>query len=220
MLSKKLNQTLLVGIMLAGASLTATAGHDRYEDRARVIAVTPQVERVNVPVQECRTEYVRETYYQNNRRSNHGAIIGTIAGGLIGSRFGDGDGRIVTTAVGAGIGAIIGDRHVNRSVRRDRQRVQERPVERCETVDRWETVNRGYLVDYKYNGRRYTTETLERPGRYIPVNVAVKPSGYVTNVEYRRHGKKRHHYKHRDGRRDDYRHDRGHRRHKGYRKHY
>jgi uncharacterized protein YcfJ len=195
MFSKKINQALLVSLVFAGTSISASAGHDRYSDRARVISVTPQVERVNTPVQECRTEYVRESYYENNRRSNAGAIVGTIAGGLIGSRFGGGNGRLVTTAVGAGLGAVIGDRHDNR-YSQPRERVETRPVERCATVDHWETVNRGYLVDYKYNGRRYTTETAEHPGRYIPVNVSVRPSGYVTNVEYRhRHGKK-HHRKH------------------------
>ena len=184
MLNKKLNQALLLSLVFTGASMTASAGHDRYEDRARVISVTPQVEHINTPVQECRTEYVRESYYENARPSNGGAIIGTIAGGLVGSRFGGGNGRLITTAVGAGLGAVIGDRHDNRYSAR-REHVEERPVERCVTVDRWESVTTGYLVDYKYNGRHYTTVTQERPGKFIPVNVSVRPSGYVTNVEYR-----------------------------------
>ena len=193
MVSRKLNQALILSLAFAGASMTASAGHDRYEDRARVIAVTPQVERINTPVQECRTEYVRESYYENSRPSNGGAIIGTIAGGLIGSRFGGGSGRLVTTAVGAGLGAVIGDRHDNR-YSQGRERVETRPVERCVTVDRWDTVTTGYLVDYKYNGRRYSTVTPDRPGKFIQVDVSVRPSGYVTNVEY--------HYDDRDGRGD------------------
>jgi uncharacterized protein YcfJ len=194
MVSKKMNQALLVSLVFAGTSMSALAGHDRYEDQARVISVTPQVERINTPVQECRTEYVRESYYEDTRPSNGGAIIGTIAGGLIGSRFGGGNGRLVTTAVGAGLGAVIGDRHDNR-YSQSRERVETRPVERCVTVDRWETVNRGYLVDYEYHGHRYTTETLDHPGRYIPVNVSVRPSGYVTNVVYRDGGKHKNHRK-------------------------
>lgn len=200
MLSKKLNQALLVSVMFAGTSMTAAAGHDRYEDRARVTSVTPQVERINSPVQECRTEYVRESYYENKRHSNGGAIVGTIAGGLIGSRFGGGNGRLITTAVGAGLGAVIGDRHDNR-YSQGHHRVETRPVERCVTIDRWDTVTTGYLVDYKYNGRHYTTVTQERPGRYIPVKVSVRPGGHVTHVDYRyekphyKHGKK-HHWKH------------------------
>lgn len=196
MFSKKLSQTLLVGLVFAGASITASAGHDAYEDRGRVISVTPQVERVNVPVQECRTEYVRESYYENNQRSSGGGIIGAVAGGVIGSRFGGGNGRLIATAVGAGLGAVIGDRHSNRN--NQRQHVETRPVERCTSIDRWETVDRGYLVDYEYNGRRYTTETLDRPGKFIPVDVSVRPAvGYIDNIDYRyeKHGKK-HHRKH------------------------
>lgn len=204
MVSKKLNQILLIGAVFAGTSMNAVAGHD-YGDRARVISATPQVERINTPVQECRTEYVRESVYENRGNSNGGAIVGTIAGGVIGSRFGGGSGRLIATAVGAGLGAVIGDRHDNR-YNQPTERVVTRPVDRCVTVDRWDTVNRGYLVEYEYNGRRYTTETAEHPGRYINVDVAVRPSGYVDNIDYR-------YDKH------DRKHNRGHDN-KNYRRHY
>lgn len=190
------NKNILLGLVLAGASFTANAGHDRYKDQGRVISVTPQVERVNTPVQECRTEYVRESYYESNRRSNTGAVLGTIAGGVIGSRFGGGSGRIATTAIGAGLGAVLGDRHQNR-YNQPRQRVETRPVERCTSVDNWQTVTSGYLVDYEYNGRRYTTQTDRDPGRYIPLDVSVSPRGYVTNISHNdRRYQKRHHRRH------------------------
>ena len=67
MLNKKLNQALLVSLVFAGASMTASAGHDRYEDRARVVSVTPQVERINTPVQECRAHHASQRY----RRQGH-----------------------------------------------------------------------------------------------------------------------------------------------------
>lgn len=202
MFSKKLNQTLLAGLVFAGASMTASAGHDAYSDRGRVISVTPQVERVNVPVQECRTEYVRESVYQNPRRSNTGGIVGALAGGVIGSRFGGGNGRLITTAIGAGLGAVIGDRHSN-SYNQPRQRVESRPVERCTSIDRWETVDRGYLVDYEYNGRRYTTETLDRPGKFIAVDVSVQPRGYIDNIDYRSNNRGKKHHRRHDSRYDN-----------------
>ncbi|MFT7228101.1 MAG: hypothetical protein ACI8PW_000683 [Methylophilaceae bacterium] len=199
MFSKKLSQTLLLGLVFAGASMTTSARYDAYEDRGRVISVTPQVKRVNVPVQECHTEYVRESYYENNQRSSGGGIIGAIAGGVIGSRFGDGNGRLIATAVGAGLGAVIGDRHSNRN-KQPRQHVGTRPLERCSSIDRWEAVDRGYLVNYEYNGRRYTTKTLDRPGKFITVDVSVQPRGYIDNIDYQsnNHGKK-HHRKHESG---------------------
>jgi uncharacterized protein YcfJ len=182
----KMRQTLLIGLIAATVSVPALAGHDdNYEDRARVTSVTQQFERVNTPRQECRTEYVRESYYEAPQRSNTGAIIGAISGGLIGSRFGGGNGRIATAAVGAGLGAIVGDRYDNNGRdNRGRERVETRPVESCVTVDNWSQVPAGYLVNYEYNGRQYSTVTNDDPGRFIPVHVQVRPNGYVTQVNY------------------------------------
>jgi uncharacterized protein YcfJ len=181
-----MRQTLLIGLIAATVSVPALAGHDdNYEDRARVISVTPQFERVNTPRQECRTEYVRESYYEAPQRSNTGAIVGGVAGGLIGSRFGGGNGRIATAVLGAGLGAVIGDRYDNNGRdNRGRERVETRPVESCVTVDNWSQVPAGYLVNYEYNGRQYSTVTNNDPGRFIPVNVQVRPNGYVTQVNY------------------------------------
>jgi uncharacterized protein YcfJ len=181
-----MRQTLLIGLIAATVSLPALASHDdAYEDRARVISVAPQFERVNTPRQECRTEYVRESYYENRDRSNGGAIIGGVSGGLLGSIIGRGNGRVAAAAVGAGIGAIVGDRVDNdRGYNRGRERVETRPVERCVTVDNWSQVPAGYLVNYEYNGRQYSTVTNQDPGRFIPVNVQVRPNGYVTDVSY------------------------------------
>jgi uncharacterized protein YcfJ len=181
-----MRQTLLIGLIAATVSLPALASHeDNYEDRARVISVTPQFERVNTPRQECRTEYVRESYYEPRERSNTGAIIGGLSGGLIGSRFGGGSGRIATAALGAGLGAIVGDRYQNDRHAFGRERVESRPVERCVSVDNWNQVPAGYLVNYEYNGRQYSTVTNQDPGRFIPVQVQVRPNGYVTQVNYR-----------------------------------
>ncbi len=181
-----MRQTLLIGLIAATVSLPALASHeDNYEDRARVISATPQFERVNTPRQECRTEYVRESYYEPRERSNTGAIIGGISGGLIGSRFGGGSGRIATAALGAGLGAIVGDRYQNDRQAIGRERVESRPVERCVSVDNWNQVPAGYLVNYEYNGRQYSTVTNQDPGRFIPVQVQVRPNGYVTQVNYR-----------------------------------
>jgi uncharacterized protein YcfJ len=201
-MSVRLRHALLLTLVSTSVSLPAFAQHE-YEDRARVLSVTPQIERVNTPRQECRTEYVRETVYESRERSNTGAIVGGITGGVIGSRFGGGNGRIATAAVGAGLGAILGDRYDNNR-QPVRERVETRPVERCVVVDNWQSITSGYLVNYEYQGRQYSTVTDHDPGAYIPVNVAVKPSGYVSQVNYRNadwdnrprgHG---HHRKHRD----------------------
>ncbi|HEU4707745.1 MAG TPA: glycine zipper 2TM domain-containing protein [Methylophilaceae bacterium] len=165
-----MRKTMIIPAVLAASfSVSAVAMADEeYFDEARVISVTPQMERVNYPRQECHTEYVREA---TSSRSPVGAIIGGIAGGLLGSQVGKGNGRVAGAAVGAGVGAVVGDR-IGGS---QQTGYATRPVEHCAQVDNWETVNRGYLVTYRYNGRDYTTVTDSDPGDRIRVRVAVSP---------------------------------------------
>lgn len=200
--SNKMNKVkmLMPTLILAMSSLPAMA--DQYNDSARVITVTPQTERVNMPRQECRTEYQQQTYSNNN--SPVGAIIGGIAGGLLGGTIGHGNGRVAAAAVGAGVGAVTGDRISNNN----NVATRTVPVQSCYQVDNWQTVNTGYLVAYEYNGRTYTTVTNQPPGKYIDVNVAVAPNSPVISQnnyddDYRY-----------DDRGYDVRHDRG--RHRGW----
>lgn len=170
-----MRKVMIIPAMLAAAFATPALAEHEYFDEARVVAITPQTERVNYPREECHTEYVRESV---SSRSPVGAIIGGIAGGLLGSQVGKGNGRVAGAAVGAGVGAVVGDRMSTRQ-----SGYETRPVEHCTTVDHWETVNRGYLVTYHYNGRDYTTLTDHDPGRTIRVRVAVSPEE-VSRISY------------------------------------
>lgn len=173
---------IVTALITAGISLPAMAD-DEYFDQARVLAVTPQYERVNQPVQSCHTEYVRESVGSYDR-SPVGAIIGGVAGGLLGSQIGKGNGRVAGAAVGAGIGAVVGDRISNNQT----VTYQNRPVERCVLTDNWQTVATGYLVSYRYNGRDYTTMLDHDPGRSIPVRVSVSTGHGVSSIGYYQHG--------------------------------
>lgn len=157
-------------LVAASLSLPVMA-NDQYYDTARVISVTPQTERVNNPRQECHTEYVQESV--SNDRSPLGAIIGGVAGAIIGSQVGRGNGRVAAGAVGAGVGAVVGDRIDNNQP----TAYATRPVQSCYAVDNWQTVNRGYLVTYRYNGRDYSTVMDNDPGDSLRVRVDISP-GY------------------------------------------
>jgi len=89
---KVITRNTLLTLISAMVSLPAFAGNHEYRDQARVISATPQIERVNNPVETCETEYVRERMYDRNRRSNTGAVLGGVTGGLLGSRIGKGNG--------------------------------------------------------------------------------------------------------------------------------
>ncbi len=173
--------------MLVPALLTAAfavpAMADQYADTARVLSSTPQVERVNAPRQECRTEYQQQSYSNGGNNSMAGAIIGGIAGGLLGNTVGRGNGRVAAAAVGAGVGAIAGSSIANNQ--RGYGSTRSVPVQNCYQVDNWQSVTTGYLINYEYNGRTYSTVTNEQPGRYIDVNVAIEPrSRAVSQISY------------------------------------
>lgn len=177
-----LRVTMLAPAFVAAAFATPAMADDQYMDTARVLSVTPQTERVNVPREECRTEYQQQSYSNDSNHSIAGAVIGGIAGGLLGNTIGRGNGRVAAAAVGAGVGAIAGDRIGSRNNVVTTRTV---PVQSCYQVDNWQTVNSGYFVTYEYNGRVYNTVTANHPGKYIDVNVAVAPnSRVVSQISY------------------------------------
>ncbi|MDP3087259.1 MAG: glycine zipper 2TM domain-containing protein [Methylotenera sp.] len=212
-ISQNMRAKVLLPALLATVFAAPSMATDQYNDTARVISATPQTERVNVPRQECRTEYQQQSYNNGGDRSIAGAVIGGIAGGLLGNTIGRGKGRIAAAAVGAGVGAIAGDRIGNQNNHGVGTRSV--PVQSCYQVDNWQTVNSGYLVAYEYNGRNYTTVTNSHPGRYIDVNVAVSPdSRAVTKIGYIEQNQ------YNDSSWDDENERRGHGKHRGWGRHH
>jgi uncharacterized protein YcfJ len=158
---------LAVGFAVSAAASSAYAAD--FDDFARVVSVAPQVEQANQPRQQCWTEQVQ--VQQRPQRSAGGAILGGLAGGLLGSQVGGGNGRIAAAAVGAMTGAVVGDRLDNDG----NPVVAEQPVQRCRTVDHWESRNNGYAVTYEYRGHTYTSIMPYEPGERMKVHVSVVP---------------------------------------------
>ena len=208
--AKSMRVSVLASALVATVFAAPVMAEDQYRDAARVLSVTPQTERVNMPRQECRTEYQQQSSRQDGDRSIAGALIGGVAGGLLGNTIGRGNGRIAAAAIGAGVGALAGDRIANQNNNVVTTRTV--PVQSCYQVDNWQTVNSGYLVTYEYNGRTYSTVTNEHPGNLIDVSVAVSPSTRsfsqitysepVWSNQHRDHGKHRGWYKQHDGERE------------------
>ncbi|MDC8759028.1 glycine zipper 2TM domain-containing protein [Janthinobacterium fluminis] len=167
-----LQAKLLLSALCVGALPVAQAAD--FEEFGRVVRVTPQVEQVNRPRQECRTEYVQVQQPQQ-QRSAGGAIIGGIAGALLGNQVGGGSGRSAATAAGAIAGAITGDRLDNNGGNSGGG-VQEQAVKQCRTVDHWESRNNGYEVTYDYRGRNYTSLMSYDPGQRVRLRVSVEPA--------------------------------------------
>jgi uncharacterized protein YcfJ len=61
------------------------------------------------------------------------------------------------------------------------------PVQRCRPVQTVANRVVGYDVRYEYHGRVFHTRTVEAPGRFIPVNVAVYARPVPVAPVYVRH---------------------------------
>ena len=82
----------IIALAFSGAIGLSGAAHAAdFDDNARVISVTPQVEQFNHPRQECQTSYIQE---QRPSRGVGGSILGGLAGGLLGNQVGGGNGRM------------------------------------------------------------------------------------------------------------------------------
>ncbi|HWW71866.1 MAG TPA: hypothetical protein VN089_18150, partial [Duganella sp.] len=75
-------QAKLIASVLCVSALPFAQAAD-FEDSGRVVRVTPQVEQINRPRQECRTEYV-QVQQPPPQRGVGGAILGGLIGGLAG----------------------------------------------------------------------------------------------------------------------------------------
>ncbi len=198
-------------------SLATVATAQQHNDTATVIAATPITEKVSTPRRDCTTEQVtayeerrtpraaREEIIEQRTESKGGSgagtVLGAIIGGVVGHQFGNSSGgRDRGTAVGAVLGGVIGNNIENDTSRDnsgyrtatrqgyDVERVPvSRDVQRCNTVQEYRDVVRGYDVKFRYNGRDYTTRMDQDPGTTIAVNVAVRPvtSTYVAPVSTR-----------------------------------
>jgi len=167
-----MNKFLYASISLAYLGNLATANAADFEDYARVVSVVPQMEQVNQPRRECKTEYVQQVQPRGQRNVG-GSILGGLAGGIIGNQVGGGNGRTAATAAGAIAGAIVGDRLENNE--NGEATTIEQPVRKCHTVDHWESRPNGYAVTYEYRGRTHTSIMSYDPGEKIKLHVSLTP---------------------------------------------
>ncbi len=180
-----LSGSVVTALALAAGTALADHGHaygrqSAVYDYAEVLSVEPNVRHVTVttPVRECWDE---TRYYTVDHRppGNVGStLFGAVLGGVIGHQFGSGRGNDAATVAGALMGAAIG----NDSGRRSEYGAYEsteyaRPVRRCETryTTRQEERIDSYRVIYRYNGRKYATDTPYDPGQRIRIRVDVRP---------------------------------------------
>jgi uncharacterized protein YcfJ len=169
-----MNRPALASALLL-ATLAAGVHAQSFTDNARVRGVEPQYQVVQMPRQECASQYITEQAAPAPAAGGYGgAIVGGLAGGLLGHQVGRGNGRDAATAAGAVIGALAGQ-NIAGGQAMAAPPPQTREVQSCRTV--YDNQNRltGYRVTYEYRGYEYSTVMPEQPGPTIPVRVSVTP---------------------------------------------
>ncbi len=166
---------LTAALLAAAASAAPAEASHRHGEvvRARVIDVRPVHVYEEIPVE-------RNVCWQELRRGGPepaaGAVAGAIVGGVIGNQFGDGRGQRALTLAGAALGAAVGH-EIGRNHGRHHGRGRVVPVRRCEVEVHYETreVLVGYDVAYRYGGRVRHVRMDDYPGRFVDVEVQVRP---------------------------------------------
>lgn len=172
---------IIASMMTAGSAIAA----EQFNDRARVVNVTPIQERIPVSREECWNDTQRGYQERRVTRSDTGAsigpgtVLGAIVGGVLGHQVGGGRGKDVATAGGAVVGGLIGNQ-ADRDNRGERytevERIPvERNVERCRTINEVREATLGFDVEYEYSGRRFVSRMDRDPGRELRVSINVQP---------------------------------------------
>ena len=148
-----------------------------YTDRARVIDARPivRIERVPVEHEECWDEDVVHRDRRGGVDKGVGLLAGAVIGGVLGNQVGHGRDRDAATVIGSVTGAVVGHELARGTGRYDTYRTVE---QRCELVRdyREDEVVVGYDVTYRYHGRTYNRRMDHDPGKWVPVDVRVRPA--------------------------------------------
>ena len=157
-------------LALVAAGVQAQA----FMDNARVRSAEPQYESVQVPREECTSQWVNEARPVAQGPNYGGVVIGAVVGGVLGNQVGKGHGKEAATAAGAVAGAMVGNSVANNG--RQAQYVEApREVRQCRQVVDVQNRLTGYLVNYEYRGQQYSTVMRENPGPNLQVRVSVEP---------------------------------------------
>lgn len=184
MKTSKLLSTIGLGTLIVFSSGIAQADPHRHDgrhgtgDRARVVQVEPIYEMHKVKVVErikCRPEHPKMK--QGRQDAAVETLVGGAIGGLIGNQLANDGHHAPATAAGAIVGAVVG--HEIGKNQAPAHRASHRR-ERCKEVVRYREENRlvGYRVKYRYHGKTYWTRTKHHPGKYLDVQVKVRPAEF------------------------------------------
>ena len=174
---KKVSVFLIASV--GGIQLTWANPEQGHSDYANVVRSTPVYRSYEerIPKEHCWVDKVRrETRYRSTNSASN-TLAGAVVGGAIGHAVGHGrKNKQLGAVVGSVIGVSLANRHRSQQ-HNGRTQVSYDNVERCKVT--YDVKSRrsivGYDVEYRYQGRLYSTHLKDDPGKRLKVAVFVEP---------------------------------------------
>lgn len=166
-----MNRSMVVGTVLGVAVAAVGASFAGYkmmssQEYAEVTQVTPLVEQINTPRQECHDELVTHQKPIKDPNRVTGTVIGAIAGGVIGNELG-GDGKNTGAKIaGAAVGGLAGNK-VQQTMQQNATTTATESV--CTTVNDVSERTVGYNVSYRIGDATKQVRMDHDPGSRIPL---------------------------------------------------
>jgi uncharacterized protein YcfJ len=166
-----MNKSMIVGSVLGAVVATAGGSIAGYrmlaeDDFAEVVSVTPLVERIETPREECRDQVVTRQKPVKDEHRITGTVIGAIAGGVIGNELGGGGDNTGAKIAGAAAGGFAGNK-VQQHMQQNATYTTTETV--CDTVVDVSERTAGYDVTYKLGDTTGTVRMDHDPGNRIRV---------------------------------------------------
>lgn len=177
-----MNRQLLVGVIIgaaAASAIGAVAGYRLYESAnfAEVISVTPAMETVSVPREQCRDVLVEQPQPTKDPKQITGTVAGAVIGGVLGNQVGGGSGKKLATVGGAVAGGYAGNK-IQEELQEGKTTQQLQQT--CETVYDRREEQVGYDVTYRLEGEESVVRMDRHPGDRIPLKdgqLVLNPTG-------------------------------------------
>jgi uncharacterized protein YcfJ len=166
-----MNRSMIVGTVLGVAVAAVGASFAGYkmvsqQDYAEVVQVTPLVEQVKTPRQECHDAQVTRQKPIKDPNRLIGTAVGAIAGGVLGNELGGDGSNTGAKIAGAAVGGLAGNK-VQQSMQQGATYTATESV--CSTVNDVSERTVGYNVSYRIGDAIEQTRMDHDPGSRIPL---------------------------------------------------
>jgi uncharacterized protein YcfJ len=132
---------------------------------ARVLSVTPNLERITDTRQQCTEQQQQVT--TPGQAGLGTTLAGSLIGGALASPIGKGGGKAVAVATGSAVGM-----HVARTMAEQQSTTTVKTVQVCQPVTSVREQVRDYAVRYEWDGREYVVNMPQHPGGWLKVTTS------------------------------------------------